>query len=295
MRQVGAFRSARPRGARRAVWVVAAGEGARLAAQAGATPVETVSQLPDVDGVVVVTPTTTHADVIESVLPRGVPIFCEKPLCHDPVRARRLAVAGQGRVFVMDKWRYHHGVLALAAIARSEELGPVVGLRTFRLGYGHSNADTDCVWTLLPHDLSIATEVLGTLPVPRHAVADMAGATVMGLVASSALDGGPWHVAEIGARSLRRQRSIMLMCANGVAALEDAYADHITIMENPPAAGASAEPRPLCRPIGTDMPLLVELAAFLDHLKGGSPPKSSVAEAAATVEAIASIRRLAAI
>jgi len=41
------------------------------------------------------------------------------------------------------------------------------------------------------------------------------------------------------------------------------------------------------------LPLLAEVAAFLDHLKGGPPPKSSAAEAAEAVVTIAEIRRLA--
>jgi len=277
------------------VWVVASGADAGVATAAGGSTVAGVQQLPDVDGIVVATPTSSHADVIESVLPRGVPIFCEKPLCDDAERARRLAAAGRDRVFVMDKWRYHPGIGALAAIARSSELGGVVGLRTCRLGYGHSHADTDCIWTLLPHDLSIGLEIFGRLLPPRHALADRADGTVMGLVAACADEGGPWHVMEVGIRSVRRQRSIALMCANGAAILEDAYADHILIMDNPDRAGPDTDAPVTRRPISVEMPLLAELRAFLDHLRGGPPPKSSVAEAAQSVETITAIRRLAGI
>src|SRR6266540_32632 len=176
------------------VSVVATGDNARLAKEAGAdTVVGSLRDLPSADGLVVATPTTTHADVIEALLPRGVPIYCEKPLCDDAERARRLTAAGRDRLFVMDKWRYHRGVLELAAIARSGELGPVVGLRTTRIGYGHGHSDTDCAWTLLPHDLSIAKEVLGQLLAPRSAVADRTNGRLMGLVALSAAETGLWH------------------------------------------------------------------------------------------------------
>src|SRR5687767_15883213 len=46
-----------------------------------------------VDGVVVATPTATHAAVIGALLPLGVPVFSEKPLCPDPHAARALATA----------------------------------------------------------------------------------------------------------------------------------------------------------------------------------------------------------
>jgi predicted dehydrogenase len=273
------------------VTVVATGDNAHVAAEAGARVVARAGDLPRVDGIVVVTPTSTHADVIESILPRGVPIFCEKPLCDDPRRARRLASAGGDRLFVMDKWRYHCGVRELAAIAHSGELGAVVGLRTLRIGYGQAYRDTDCVWTLLPHDLAIAAEILGGVLTPRHAVADFANGEPMGLFAVSANDPGPWHVVELSIRSPKRKRAIKLLCADGVAILEDAYADHIVLVNNP-STKATSEPT-VRRPIACEMPLRVELAAFFDHLKGGPPPKSSAAEAAEAVVTIAEIRRLA--
>ncbi|MGQ0677235.1 MAG: Gfo/Idh/MocA family protein [Rhodospirillales bacterium] len=278
------------------VSVIASGENARHAAAAGATSVANgIGKLPIVDGIVVATPTSTHADVIEALLPRGVPIFCEKPLCQDAVRARRLAAAGSGRVFVMDKWRYHRGVLALRDIARSGELGQVVGLRSARLGWGHDYADVDCVWTLMPHELAIALEILGRLPRPLSAVADRVDGAVMGLTAVSAIEGGPWHVCEVGIRSPERRRSVTLLCRDGSAELADAHAGHITVTNAPPANGSAPDPQVIRRPIAAEMPLLAELAAFLDHLKGGPAPKSSVDEATQIVTCLAEIRGLAGI
>ena len=278
------------------VTVVATGDHARLAAETGAAQVVgSTRELPRVEGIIVVTPTSTHADVIEALLPRGVPIFCEKPLCDNADRAVRLAAAGRDHVFVMDKWRYHRGVTELASIARSGELGPVVGLRTTRIGYSHVYTDTDCVWTLLPHDMSIGVEILGQLLTPRSAVADLAGQRVLGLVSISSADGGPWHVAEISARSPVQQRVVTLLCRDGSAILQDAYADHIVIAENPPPDGTKAEPRKTRRPVVDKMPLLMELAAFIEHVTGGPPPKSSVREAADAVKTILQIRRLAGI
>jgi predicted dehydrogenase len=274
------------------VSVVARNEASRAAG--ASVVVDSIAALPKVDGFVVATPTSTHADVIEA-LPAGVPIFCEKPLCDDADRARRLAAMAGDRLFVMDKWRYHEGVLALAAIARSGELGPVVGLRTTRIGWGHDYQDVDCVWTLLPHELTIAHEILGILPQPSIACADRGASGVMGLIAMSGAPAGPWHVAEVSVRSTERRRVIALLCRDGMARLNDAYADHVELLPAPPANGKAPEPQPIKRSIGTSMPLLTELKAFIDYLRGGAPPRSSAAEAAAAVQTIAAIRRLAGI
>ena len=47
------------------------------------------------------------------------------------------------------------------------------------------------------------------------------------------------------------------------------------------------------RPISSEFPLLRELRAFVEHLEGGPPPKSSAAEGVAEVATIARLRELA--
>ncbi len=248
-----------------------------------------VAELPAVDGIVVATPTSTHAAVVEEVLDRGVPIFVEKPLTDDPADADRLAAAAPDRLFVMDKWRYHPGVELLGVIAREHELGEVIGLRTTRIGWGNPH-EVDAIWILTPHDLSIGLEILGTLPEPRIAVADAADGSVAGLI--GVLGDRPWLALEVSARALDRRREITLVCEDGVAVLDDGYSDRVRIMRGAdPAGPATAQPEQ--RPISTELPLLRELRVFVEHLDGGPPPRSSAAEGAKIVRAISELRSLA--
>jgi predicted dehydrogenase len=240
-----------------------------------------VSDLEGVDGIVVATPTTTHAEITGQALGHGVPVFVEKPLTDDPEDAERIAEAAPDRVFVMDKWRYHPGVERLAEIARSGELGPVVGLRTTRIGWGNPH-DVDAVWILAPHDLSIALEIFGSVPSPRSAVALSLDGETEGLV--GLLGDSPWHALEVSARSVDRRREVALLCERGVAVLPDGYSDHVLV--------ATTE-EPEKRPISTEFPLLRELRAFVEHLDGGPPPRSSAREGAEIVRTISELRKLA--
>jgi predicted dehydrogenase len=261
------------------VTVVAQSEETRVAATEGGASavVGAVAELPEVRGIVVATPTKTHADIVDQALDRGIPLFVEKPLTDDAAAAERLASAAPDRLFVMDKWRYHPGVEALAEIARSGELGRVVGLRTTRIGWGN-RYDVDAVWILAPHELSIGLEILGSIPDARSAVAD-SGDGLVGLLGDD-----PWHALTVSARSVDRRREIALLCADGVAILGDAYSDHLQV-----ATG----PEPELRPISTELPLLRELRAFVEFLEGGPPPRSSAAEGAAIVRRVSELRALA--
>lgn len=250
--------------------------------------VDSIARLPAVDGVVVSTPTTTHAAVVDELLPLGVPIYVEKPLTDDPGSARRLAEAAPERLFVMHKWRYHDGIRTLAEIARSGELGPVSGLRTTRVGWGNPHGDVDGIWMLAPHDLSIVLEVLGAIPEPRAAVAERSAGVVTGLVGLLGED--PWAAIEVSIAHGARRREVRLVCRDGVAVLGDAYSDHVLVVRGELQANVTrTEER---RTISPEMPLERELRAFVDHLLGGPPPLSSAAEAAAEVAAIGRLREL---
>lgn len=273
------------------VAVAARSEEARAnAAERAATVVPSVGRLPEVDGIVVATPTTTHSQVVEQVLGRGVPLFVEKPLTADSSSADRLLGAAADRLFVMDKWRYHPGVELLGRIARSGELGPVVGLATTRIGWGNPHADVDAVWILAPHDLAIGLEILGRLLPPLAAVADRShGGAVTGMTAL--LGARPWHSLEVSSRSPVCSRRVTLRCRDGIAVLTDGYSDHVEIHRQPDPFDTGLQ-EPERRPISTEPPLLRELRAFIEHLAGGPPPRSSAAEGAAAIATIEHLRLL---
>lgn len=280
------------------VAVLAVGEASRARACEGNADVvaSSLEDLPEVDGYVVAVPTAQHAAFLRQLVPSGKPVFCEKPFTSSAAEAKAIAQLAGDRIFIMDKWRYHGGVLALAALARSGELGPVLGLKTTRLGWGNPHADVSADWILLPHDLSIAIEILGDLPEPTAAWAET---SAEGLVALSGVLGlkdrsHPWMQFEIGVRSPSHRRTIELRCRDGIASLSDAYDAHVAVQRTSSCLSDGPVPGTELRSVDTAMPLLRELTAFLDYLcHRGPPPKSSAAEGLMVVERIASLRALA--
>jgi predicted dehydrogenase len=212
-----------------------------------------------------------------------VPIFVEKPLTEHPDDADRLAAELGDRLFVMDKWRYHPGVLELARIARSGELGAPVGIHARRVTLGHRYTDVNTVWIHAPHDLAIALEILGEIPEPRSAAPELVGGELAGLTAI--LGESPWVVVELTTLAPAHRRELRLVCEGGVAQLDGAEAGAVVLAR----AGRIEEQALERRPIGDEMPLLAELQAFVEHLQGGPPPRSSAADGVAVVEAVAAM------
>jgi predicted dehydrogenase len=261
------------------------------AAVAGAVMVAAdLDELPAADGIVIASTTVTHAAVIRQALARGVPVFVEKPMVSDPAAARDLAGLGAGRLFVMDKWRYHPGVGALRRLCESGELGRPLGMHLEMIGWGMPHKDVDVSWILLPHCLTILLEVFGRVPPPVHAFGERLDGRLVTLAV--VLEGPPWATIEVSERSPRKSRQFRLHCEGGVAWLDDGWADHISVARG--AEGTNADVQNVeRRPVGKDMPLERELRTFVEHLRGGPQPRSSAAEGAMIVERIAQVRDLA--
>jgi predicted dehydrogenase len=259
------------------------------AREAGAATVcGRAGDLPDCDGYVVASVTAQHAACIAGIAQRDRPVFVEKPLTTDPASARSLASALGGRLFVMDKWRYHPGVLKLAELAKTGALGDIEAIRTFRLGWGNPHKDVDAVWILLPHDFSIALEILGYLPPADTTMSQRPGLSQEDLVVRLSDNlGGASVTAEISALHPVSKRSVVVIGSKAVAQMTDSYDDDILLVSR----DSSGKPQKI--PIGKDMPLLAELKAFVAHIEGGPPPKSSAAEGVLIVQRIAEIRAIA--
>ena len=268
------------------VWAVAQSEeSAAVARSRGASEVVgSVADLPQLDGYVIATPETTHLEIVEALLPRGRPMFVEKPLGVDVERVRALPSAARGLVFVMHKWRYHPGIEAMAQIARSGELGPAVGLTLERIQWGGPKRETSPLWVLAPHDLSIALHVLGEVPRPVWAVPHPLAPSGRGAMALLGTSAGQRVSISVSYDSPGYHRTMALGCVLGAVELADPLDDHLTI--------ARPDLEPERRPISTEAPLLRELRVFLEHLGGGPQPFTGIDDEIAILEAIDQIWRM---
>lgn len=263
-----------------------------LRAEAGQADqvVDDLSAVGDVDGYVVAVPTALHDQIIFQLLDTGKPIFCEKPMTHNVASAEKIADAGQGQVFVMDKWRYHPGIERLAGYASSREFGRLVGIDSIRQGWGNPHVDVNPAWILAPHDLSIFLEIGGAIPPLVSCVADKFEQTLLGLRAQFA--GDFWATLNLGVRSAVHNRAVMVHFERAVVALPEGVTDHLVLVQNPAEITNAGNPKVEKVPIDKEFPLIRELRAFVDFVQGGPPIRTGVLEALQIVRSIDEMLRV---
>lgn len=253
----------------------------RGAAEAVADP----AALAPVAGYVVAVPATLHAPVVEALLPTGRPIFVEKPLTTDSGSAQRIAAAAGDRVFVMDKWRYHPGIVAIGELLRAGTLGRPLAIRTQRLGWGDPHPDCDPVWSLLSHDLAIVQHWLGALPPLARVIATQPDRPAAGAIVQLGGGGAPLATIEFSSVAASHRRTQSLVGSLGSVDLGDAYATGFALRLGSP--GVPTERREVA--CDGPLPLAAELRRFLAFLDGGPPPLSAAADGVAVVAMIEAV------
>lgn len=242
------------------------------------------------DGWIVSTPASTHHDVLIELFPLGKPIYVEKPLTCSLEEAKNLLRNATAPVYVMHNWRYHRGVRMLSEIAASKELGELMFMKSNRCNWTSPRSDVDSVWTLIPHDITIAYEVLGYFPKPIAAVVEEYSGVQRGMTALFGKN--PTCVMEVSNRYADKRREIRLHFQKGVAVLENETVDYIRIYHGDDLTKPE-EIRMEIRKFEPIPPLLEELKSFVGYLQGGTPPLTPLAEGVEVIRIIDQLKKLA--
>ena len=122
---------------------------------------------PEIEAVVVTAPTPIHYELATAALQTGRHVFVEKPIALSVSEAEDLAALAEtrGRVLMVGHLlMYHPAVTRLKQMVDSGELGEVYYLYASRLNLGQVRRSENAMWSLAPHDISVALYLLGEQP-----------------------------------------------------------------------------------------------------------------------------------
>ena len=205
------------------------------------TTAETEAAITDsnVDLVVVATPASTHYALAVRALECGKDVFVEKPLCLSETEAGDLCarVAASNRILMVGHtFLYNSFVHDVRRRLDNGDLGEVLYIYSERLNLGIFREDEDVIWTLAPHDISIANYWLRERPVRVSARGSthIFKSRALSELAFIQLDypGGAIVYSHLSWLSPRKRRTATLVGAKAMLVYDDIDSDrHIAIYD----------------------------------------------------------------
>lgn len=122
---------------------------------------------PVVDAVVLATPARTHHALAIAALNAGKELFIEKPLAMSVAEGEAIVAlaAQQKRVLMVGHvFEYNPAVHYIRRAIDANELGEIYYLYSRRVNLGRVQSDINALWSIAPHDISIAIYLLGQAP-----------------------------------------------------------------------------------------------------------------------------------
>lgn len=143
----------------------------------GAAEIDAVLNDPAIDAVALATPPRTHHELASRAIDAGKHVLVEKPLAEsyrDALDLCERAERAGVRLMTDHTFLYTGSVEKLRALREGGDLGKVYYVDSVRVNLGLFQ-ESNVVWDLAPHDVSIINYVLGEMP---RAVALQLGACV---------------------------------------------------------------------------------------------------------------------
>ncbi|MEM1367367.1 MAG: Gfo/Idh/MocA family oxidoreductase [Cyanobacteria bacterium P01_H01_bin.15] len=135
-----------------------------------------LQKISDLDAVVVVTPASTHLEIIEAALNWGCHILAEKPLTLEASTCEHLAQLAQSReriLMVDHTYLFHPAVEVAKSAIAAGKLGDIQYGYATRTNLGPVRQDVDALWDLAIHDIAIFNYWLDATPTRVEAQSKM--------------------------------------------------------------------------------------------------------------------------
>jgi len=120
------------------------------------------------DAVVVATPPATHYRIAKDCLEHNLHVLVEKPITLKSQDAKDLVELADAKgltLMVGHTFEYNSAVHTLKNYIDSGELGEIYYLDAARLNLGLFQRDSNVLWDLAPHDISILLYLMGKKPI----------------------------------------------------------------------------------------------------------------------------------
>jgi predicted dehydrogenase len=127
------------------------------------------------DAVVVATPPATHFTIAKDCLDNGLHTFIEKPMAlssQDCMELIDLAEQEHLTLMVGHTYEYNPAVLKVKEMIDTGDIGEIYYINMVRVNLGLFQSDSNVIWDLAPHDISILLYLLDQFPLSVQAIGE---------------------------------------------------------------------------------------------------------------------------
>ena len=244
---------------------------------------------PEIDGVLVATPVSTHYELVKRCLQAGKHVLIEKPLACTVEECKELiGLADQNDLILMPghTFLYSPPVVKVKELVDAKELGDLYFGTSTRVNLGIHQSDVSVVKDLAPHDFSILLYWLGK---PEFVRAIGRAAIVPGTIDVVFIDlgfpGGCLVHLELSWLSPTKLRRTVLVGSEKMVVYEDTSSEQVRIFDRgaeliePQSFGEfqlSYRSGDILTPrLDPDEPLRLEVEDFVTAIRHGRQPRSN--------------------
>jgi len=122
---------------------------------------------PNIQGIIICTPATTHYSVARAALQQDKHVLVEKPLTTSSIEAKELLLLAEERkrvLMVGHVFLYNSAIMQIKQYIDNGDLGKILYVYSSRTGLGPVRSDINVCWDLAPHDISILCYLLNKKP-----------------------------------------------------------------------------------------------------------------------------------
>lgn len=256
------------------------------------------------DAVVIAAPVPQHAELTLAAIEAGKHVFVEKPLGATLEEAERVAAAAAASdrvVMVGHLLEYHPAVDRLKSLIGAGELGDVRYIYSTRLNLGKLRTDENALWSLGPHDVSVALALIDEEPdeIFAHGEAYMnlgVEDVVFGYLRFPSGVAAHLHLSWLDPH---KQRRITVVGSKRMATFDDMSVEgKLTIYDKGFDEDYESYGEYLARSgditmpqISNEEPLRIECRHFVECIVSGETPRTDAASGLRTVRVLEGLQR----
>lgn len=246
---------------------------------------------PDIDGVIIATPSSTHYKIAKDFLEKGFNILVEKPVTtnySDALKLNEIAVRNKCVAMVGHIYLYNPAFVEMQKLM--QKLGKIYYISSEGMDFGPFRADVSPLWDWAPHDIAMALYLQGEAP-----IAVSAWGVGRSLESKKNFDmcflnlkfknNVPVFI-KIGSLAPYKKRNITIMGEKYALVFDDTIENKISLIKN-----FGKNPQVSYPSYSSDSPLVCEIGAFVESIRNKKNPQTSLSQGLEVVKIIEAAQR----